>query len=104
LTGKFERDAKFDDLRGQDADFSGARFQGNLDIVDELKKVAIKYDKTVAQLAINWTATFPGIAAPIFGAKRPSQVRENVGGIGWEISLEDRDRIDQILGGPPGAI
>lgn len=104
LTGKFERDAKFDDLRNQDPDFNGARFQGNLDIVDELKKVAIKYDKTVAQLAINWTATFPGIAAPIFGAKRPSQVRENVGGIGWEISREDRDRIDQILGGPPGAI
>ena len=104
LTGKFERDAEFSDLRGQDADFRGARFLRNLDIVEELKKVAAKYDKTVAQLAINWTAGYPGIAAPIFGAKRPSQVLENVGGVGWEISREDRDLIDRILGGPPGAI
>ncbi|MCH8148661.1 MAG: aldo/keto reductase [Planctomycetes bacterium] len=104
LTGKFHRDAKFNDLRSQDADFQGVRYYRNLDIVDELKKVAIKYDKTVGQLAINWAASFPGIAAPIFGAKRPSQVRENVGGIGWEISREDRDLIDRILGGPPGAI
>ena len=104
LTGKFARDATFNDLRTQDTNFSGARFQGNLDIVDELKKVANNYDKTIAQLAINWAASFPGIAAPIFGAKRPSQVRENVGGIGWEISREDRELIDQILGGPSGAI
>lgn len=100
LTGKFERDAKFNDLRGQDADFIGARFQRNLDIVDELKKVAAKYDKTVAQLAINWTAGHPGIAASIFGAKRPSQVLENAGGVGWEISREDRELIDRMLGDP----
>ena len=37
------------------------------------------------------------VAAPIIGAKRPSQVLENVGGVGWSITEEDRARIDALL-------
>ena len=51
----------------------------------------------MTQLAINWTATYPGVTAPIVGAKKPSQIVENVGGIGWSITEEDRARIDSIL-------
>ena len=77
----------------------GERFRRNLRIVDGLKEIAAEYGKTVTQLVINWTATYPGVTAPIVGAKRPSQVVENVGGVGWTITDEDRARIDCLLEG-----
>jgi aryl-alcohol dehydrogenase-like predicted oxidoreductase len=97
LTGKFSPDDEFTDVRAHDPEFVGERYRRNLRIVDALKKIAEVYDKTVAQLVINWTATCPGVTAPIVGAKRPSQVLENVGGVGWTISKQDRARIDVIL-------
>ena len=102
LTGKFHANSVFDDHRAQEPDFIGDRFRRNLDIVESLKTIAADYDKTVAQLAVNWTATYPGVTAPIVGAKRPSQVREVLGGVGWSLSDDDRDRIDRMLREPWG--
>lgn len=100
LTGKFTAEDTFDDIRQHDPDFIGNRFHRNLRIVDALKEIAARYDKTVAQLAINWTCNFPGVTAPLIGAKRPTQLTENLGGLGWELSDDDRARIDALIGGP----
>lgn len=97
LTGKFNPDSKFEDLRAQEPEFIGGRYRRNLRLVEELKKIAAHYEKSLTQLVVNWTATYPGVTAPIVGAKRPSQVLENVGGIGWSITEEDRSRIDTLL-------
>ncbi len=102
LTGKFTAKDTFDGIRGQDPDFIGNRYRRNLGIVEALRPIAEAYGKTLAQLAISWTASYPGVTAPIVGAKRPSQVLENVGGVGWSISEEDRGRIDRILKGAEG--
>lgn len=97
LTGKFTADSRFFGLRAHDPDFQRDRFQRNLRVVEELKKIAAEHDRTVAQLVINWTTTYPGVTAPIVGVKRPSQVLENVGGVGWKITEEARARIDTLL-------
>ena len=99
LTGKFTRDSRFTDIRAHDPEFVGTRYQHNLDLVAALAKIAARYSKSIAQLAINWTGNFPGVTAPIVGAKRPSQVFENVGALGWSITEEDRARIDKLLRG-----
>jgi len=97
LTGKFSTDSRFEDIRSQDPEFVGERYRRNLRVVDELKNIAASYDRTLTQLVINWTVSFPGVTAPIVGAKRPSQVVENAGGVGWTITEEDRARIDAII-------
>jgi aryl-alcohol dehydrogenase-like predicted oxidoreductase len=97
LTGKFNTNSRFEDIRASDPEFVGTRFQRNLRVVAELAKIAAGYDKTVAQLALNWTGSVPGVTAPIVGVKRPSQVLENVGAVGWSLTEEDRARIDVIL-------
>ena len=66
-------------------------------MLESLRPIAETYDKTLGQLVINWTASQPGITAPVVGAKRASQVLENAGGVGWSIRDEDRLRIDLIL-------
>ncbi len=97
LTGKFKAEDTFEDVRAHDPEFLGDRFLRNLKLVATLKDIAVRYDKTVAQLVINWTASFPGVTSPIIGAKRPSQVIENAGGVGWALQDEDRLCIDQLL-------
>jgi len=99
LTGKFRPGDRPGGIRARDPDFLGERFRRNLRIVDALKEIAAESDKTVTQLVINWTATSPGVTATLVGAKRPSQVVENVGGVGWMIADEDQTRIDRLLEG-----
>lgn len=97
LTGKFTAESRFKDIRAGDSEFVGDRYRRNLRVVEELKSIATSYDKTVAQLAINWTTGFPGVTSPVVGAKRPCQVVENAGGVGWSISEQDRERINTLL-------
>jgi len=66
--------------------------------------VAAKASKTVGQLAIAWVLSNPAVTSAIVGAKRPSQVEENVGGAGWALTEAQKAGIEQILarGGQPG--
>lgn len=100
LTGKFKPEDTFEDIRSRDPEFVGNRFRRNLRIVDQLRGIAETYGKTVTQLVLNWTAYFPGVTAPLVGAKRPSQVCEHVGALGWTISSDDLNRINTLLGTP----
>ncbi len=97
LTGKFTAQDTFEDVRARDPEFLGNRYLRNLRVVERLSEIASRYDKTVAQLAINWTVDYPGVTAPLVGAKRPSQLLEIVGGVGWSLSDGDRAEIDTIL-------
>ncbi len=97
LTGKFTPHSRFNDIRARDPEFQGDRFRRNLRVVAELQEVASHYGRSIAQLAINWTANHPGVTSVIVGMKRPSQVSENMGGIGWHITEEDQTRINVIL-------
>ena len=49
------------------------------------------------QLVINWTIHQPGITAALCGAKRPDQIRENAGGMGWRLTPDQLARIDAAL-------
>lgn len=97
LAGKFEERTTFADVRANDAQFTGATYRRNLRAIERLSIVAGRYGKTVGQLAINWTANFPGVTAAVVGAKRPSQVIENAGGVGWAINTDDLREIEAIL-------
>ena len=97
LTGKFNAESRFQDVRARDAEFTGERYRRNLRMVESLRAIAAGYDKTVTQLVIQWTVSHPGVTSPLVGAKRPTQVVENIGGVGWDISESDRHRIDAML-------
>ena len=61
--------------------------------------IADRIDKTPAQLVLNWSIAQPGITSAIFGAKRPSQVLEDVGAAGWSLDQQDAERIQQLWDG-----
>lgn len=80
------------DIRQLTLLFQGKAFEVGLKIVAVLDELAMKYDKTPAQIAINWVINQAGITAAIVGNKNPQQLRENLQALGWK--MEKQDYID----------
>jgi aryl-alcohol dehydrogenase-like predicted oxidoreductase len=89
LTGRITRQTEFpaDDHRnfnrhGEMFDvgetFSGVELEAGLCAVDELRDF-VPPSATLAQLALRWILMFDAVSCAIPGAKRPSQVEENIG-------------------------
>lgn len=99
LAGKLARDHVFapGDGRAKYPMFQGGEWQKNQDLVAELREIAADAGRSVAQLVINWTIRRSGITAALCGAKRPDQVRENAGGMGWQLNEAMLARIDAAL-------
>lgn len=99
LAGKLSREHAFDprDGRRKYPMFSGEEWQKNQDFLDRLRPIAAESGKTVAQLVINWTIHRPGIATALCGAKRPDQIRDNAGGMGWRLTEAQLQEIDAAL-------
>lgn len=96
LTGKFDENTTFssDDGRSRAPLFQDEYYSGALKVAEQLKPFARKYDRTIAQVAINWVMGKEGISAPIVGARNSHQVEENLKASGWSLSKEDWDEID----------
>lgn len=68
----------------------------NFAILDAVQNVATKIDKTPAQVALRWLLQKEEITSPIFGASSLEQYEENMGSIGWELSEEDWNQLNEI--------
>jgi aryl-alcohol dehydrogenase-like predicted oxidoreductase len=77
--------------------FGPEHFPHNLAAVEELKRLAAKYSKTLPQFALRWTLSNPVVGTALVGFRAPAEVTENLGALGWEISNADRAEIDAIL-------
>lgn len=72
-------------------------FPRNLAAVEDLKALAAKYNKTLPQFALRWTLSNPVISTALVGFRRPEEVNENLGALGWEIAPEDMQAVDAIF-------
>ncbi|MBN1854761.1 MAG: aldo/keto reductase [Pirellulales bacterium] len=99
LAGKLTRDHQFpaEDSRLKYTMFQGKEWQKNMDFVDRLREIAVRSGHTVAQLVINWTIHQPGITAALCGAKRPWQIAETSGALGWQLSTEEIAAIEEAI-------
>lgn len=94
FTGKYKRDGvKFEknDIRLREENFQRDKFDANLKLVEKLKEVGTRYGKTPAQVAIRWILDNSSITCAITGVKKPEQIEDNSGALGWRLSEEDRD-------------
>ncbi|MFW6174429.1 MAG: aldo/keto reductase [Chloroflexota bacterium] len=80
------------------------RFRGRLEehmgergsrVLEALRQVAGRQNRSVAQVALNWVLSHPEITVGILGADTPEQVDENVGAVGWTITEDDRALLDE---------
>jgi diketogulonate reductase-like aldo/keto reductase len=59
-----------------------------------LEEIAEKYNKTLAQIAINWLISKKNIIT-IPKSTNPEHLKENLGALGWKLSEEDIKRLDE---------
>jgi aryl-alcohol dehydrogenase-like predicted oxidoreductase len=87
LSGSFDLNrVASDDWRRNNPLFQEPQLSKNLAFVERLRPLAERHGKTVGQLAIAWTLANPAVTAAIVGARRPSQVEENVAAMGWHLT------------------
>jgi aryl-alcohol dehydrogenase-like predicted oxidoreductase len=71
-------------------------------IVDELALIAKAHDSTVARVALSWVQSQPGVTSTIIGARRLSQLEDNVKALDVTITAEELARLDAISKPPLG--
>jgi len=97
LTGKYTPTSppQFKDVRAGEAAFQLENMKKLEELINIIKSMTSKYNKTPAQIALNWLIKYSPVITPIPGAKNPQQVEENAGAVGWELSYEDWRTLDE---------
>ncbi|MGI4878434.1 MAG: aldo/keto reductase [Janthinobacterium lividum] len=103
LTGKIRRDqpakpgTRAHDIAGTGPHFEEERL---FRIVDALDVVAAETGKTIPQIALNWLLQRPTVANVIIGARNEQQLIENVGAVGWSLTVEQVAALDAASDAP----
>jgi len=99
LAGKLPRDGELAprDSRRTNPIFQGEELRKSQAFVERLREAAALTGHTVAQLVVNWTISQPGITSALCGAKRPAQIEETAGAMGWTLTAEQRAIIDAAI-------
>ena len=63
-------------------------------VVDALDEVAQETGKSVPQIALNWLLQRPTVANVIIGARNEEQLRQNLGAVGWNLTVEQVAKLD----------
>ncbi|MES1214033.1 MAG: aldo/keto reductase [Bacteroidota bacterium] len=63
-------------------------------IIDALDEIAAETGKSIAQIAINWLLQRPTISNIIIGARNEEQLKQNLGAIGWNLTIEQIKKLD----------
>ena len=64
-------------------------------VVETLIRIGIARGKTPAQVAIAWVLSHPEISAAMIGPDSPEQVEENLGGVDWTLTDDERAALDE---------
>jgi aryl-alcohol dehydrogenase-like predicted oxidoreductase len=99
LAGKLPRNSELDerDSRRKYPMYQGDEWKKNQHFIEQLREVAALSGHTVAQLVVNWTIDQPGITCALCGAKRPDQIAETAGAMGWQLTTEQRALIEAAI-------
>src|SRR3546814_3918333 len=76
------------------SDWSSDVCSSDLRVVDALDAVAAETGKSVPQIAIAWLLARPTVSSVIIGARNETQLRDNLGAIGWELTADQIARLD----------
>jgi len=99
LTGTFKRGKNFDDtdVRNANPELQGEKLFRNLQIVEELKKISNRIEKSLSQLALNWLVKNETVTTIIAGATKISHIKNNIESTTWELDDETYQEINSIL-------
>ena len=94
LTGKYTRQsAQSKDGRGMF--MSHLMNERTFALVDELHKIAQAHDTTAARVALAWLQAQPGVTSTIIGARRLTQLEDNVKALEVQLTAQDLAHLNE---------
>ena len=100
LTGKYDINTKFDsnDRRSREiyVNFHGEKLKKNLEIVEELKKIAANHGKTVPATAIRFILDNIKDSVVIAGVKSQKQMLSNLDALDWNLTSEELKILNEV--------
>ena len=102
LSGKYRRDAQPQEGRHlTDWDEPPVRDEDQLyDIVDALVEIGEGHGVSAARVALAYTLGRPGVTSVVIGARREEQLLDNLAAADFELSADERARLDAISAPP----
>lgn len=99
LSGKYNQNTRFapDDYRGKDKYFQGEAFLRNLAVLEKVKKVARKMNRSPVQVALRWVLENPSVTTALVGVKNIAQVEQNVVASDFALSEEDMKFLNEEM-------
>ena len=64
-------------------------------VVDALEEIARETGKSIPQIALNWVLQRPTVASVIIGARNEEQLRQNLGSTGWNLTVDQVEKLDR---------
>jgi aryl-alcohol dehydrogenase-like predicted oxidoreductase len=97
LTGKYTPESAEipSGARKIDPQFKKEGLQKIAPVISLLRSLGEKYDRTPAQVALNWLIA-QGNIIPIAGVKTAEHVRQNVGALGWRLSNDEITELEIV--------
>ena len=100
LTGKYNKNSVFgkDDRRSRDiyVNFHGDKLLKNLQIVEEMKPIGQRHEKTLAAVAIRFILDYIPDSVVLCGAKNPGQIFFNAEGADWKLEKDEVELLRTI--------
>jgi len=100
LSGRMSHERAFtgDDLRLNDPKFQEPRLSQYLEAVTRLDTLAReRFGKRVLDLAVRWLLEKPGVGVALWGARKPSQLEDVPGTMGWSLDPATLTEIERIV-------
>ncbi|MFJ9706290.1 aldo/keto reductase [Streptomyces sp. NPDC101234] len=99
ISGHHARDKQMaaNDQRQMVPRFQGESLRRNLDLVDELRKIAERKGVSVAQIAIAWVLSRGEDIVPLVGARRRDRLAEALGALDVTLDAGDLTAIEQAV-------
>lgn len=99
LTGKYQRGEEpraGHRLASMQAHWRKYNRDRNWETLAVVETVARESGKTPAQVALRWLLQQPGVTSPVLGARTMEQLLDNLGAIGWTLTPDQLQRLDDV--------
>lgn len=103
LAGKYKRDKSTDSGRSRLEILKNTNnpvfekfTERNWRTLDVLETVAKELGRSMAQVALNWVATQPGVTSTLIGATSQQQLESNLASLDFEIPAGMRSRLNEV--------
>jgi len=102
LSGKFSRqNQKPEGSRRSEFDFPLVDKERTWKILDAVAPIAKAHDCSPARISLAWLLTRPVVTSVIIGAKRVSQLQDNLAAVELKLTEDEIKRLDEVSALPP---